>query len=164
VANGNAPALTGHEILAPSFAVGLSSRRATLFEQLDWKLSTKVISRLIAPKFDFWSNPESGLDSDIRPCRFRASGVTLNKASGAITLNNAALAAATIVSFVLTDGAIAATDVLILNHVSGGTPGSYSLNARCGAGSATIDVRNNTAGSLSEAIVIQFALIKAVNA
>jgi hypothetical protein len=32
------------------------------------------------------------------------------------------------------------------------------------AGSATIDVRNSSAGSLSEAIVIQFALIKGVNA
>jgi hypothetical protein len=75
VATGNAPALTGHEILALSFAVGLSSRRATPFEQLDWKPSTKVISRLTAPKFDFCSNPESGLDSDIRPCRFRADFV-----------------------------------------------------------------------------------------
>lgn len=94
----------------------------------------------------------------------KVTGVTLNKASGAITMNNALLAAGTIVSFVLTNTAIAATDVLILNHISGGTPGSYSLNARAAAGSATIDVRNNTAGSLSEAIVIQFALIKAVNA
>src|SRR5580658_2187035 len=73
VTNGNALALTGHEILAVSFAVRLSSRRATLFEQLNWKPSTKVISRLMAPKFDFCSNPESGLDSDIRPCRFRAT-------------------------------------------------------------------------------------------
>jgi hypothetical protein len=79
-------------------------------------------------------------------------------------MNNAALAAATIVSFVATNTAIAATDVLVLNHISGGTPGSYTLNARCAAGSATIDVRNNTAGSLSEAIVIQYALIKGVNA
>lgn len=94
----------------------------------------------------------------------KSTGVTLNKASGAITMNAAALAAATIVSFVLTDSAIAATDVLILNHISGGTPGSYSLNARCAAGSATIDVRNNSSGSLSEAIVIQFALVKAVTA
>lgn len=54
--------------------------------------------------------------------------------------------------------------MLVLNHSSGGTIGSYSLNARCAAGSATIDVRNNTGGSLSEAIVIQFALVKAVNA
>jgi len=92
----------------------------------------------------------------------KSTGVTLSKACGAITMNNAALAGATIVSFVLTNTMIAATDVLILNHLSGGTPGSYTLNARCAAGSATIDVRNNTAGSLSEAIVIAFAVIKAV--
>jgi hypothetical protein len=28
---------------------------------------------LTAPKSDFCSTPESGLDSDIRPCRFRAN-------------------------------------------------------------------------------------------
>jgi hypothetical protein len=50
---------------------------------------------------------------------------------------------------VLTNTLIAAGDTLVLNHVSGGTPGSYTLNARCANGSATIDVRNNTAGSLS---------------
>jgi hypothetical protein len=54
--------------------------------------------------------------------------------------------------------------VLVLNHVSGGTMGSYTLNARCAAGSATIDIRNNTAGSLGEALVIGFALIKGVTA
>ena len=42
------------------------------------------------------------------------------------------------------------------------TFGVYGLNARCGAGSATIDVRNNSAGSLSEAIVIRFTLNKGV--
>jgi hypothetical protein len=45
VATRNAPALTGDEILALSFDVGLSSRRATLLAQRDWKPSTKVISR-----------------------------------------------------------------------------------------------------------------------
>ena len=78
-------------------------------------------------------------------------------------MNNASLGAGTIVSFTLTNSAIAATDVLVLNHISGGTVGSYSLNAQCAAGSATINVRNNTAGGLSEAIVIQFALIKGVD-
>lgn len=104
----------------------------------------------------------TGVGGTVTQATSKSTGVTLNKLSGEITMNNAALAAATIVSFVLTDSFIAAGDVLILNHVSGGTPGSYSLNARCGAGSATIDVRNNTAGSLSEAIVIGFALIKGV--
>ncbi len=83
---------------------------------------------------------------------------------GTITMNNAVLNAGVIVSFAFTNAAIAATDVLVLNHVSGGTVGSYTLNAQAGAGTATINVRNNTAGNLSEAIVIQWALIKAVAA
>jgi hypothetical protein len=92
----------------------------------------------------------------------KSTGVTLNKASGAITMNGAALAAGTIVSFVLTDSAIAATDTLILNHISGGTPGSYTLNAQAAAGSATINVRNASSAALSEAIVIEFTVIKGV--
>jgi hypothetical protein len=59
---------------------------------------------------------------------------------------------------------IEAGDVLVLNHLSGGTAGAYMLNAQCAAGSASINVRNATAGNLSEAIVIRFAVIKAVSA
>lgn len=94
----------------------------------------------------------------------KATGVVLNKICGQITMDAAALNAGVIVSFVLTNSCIAAGDVIVLNHLSGGTPGSYGLNARSAGGSATIDVRNNTAGNLSEAIVIAFAVIKAVNA
>ncbi len=90
----------------------------------------------------------------------KSTGVTLSKQTGAITMDAANIAAGTIVSFVLTNTLIAATDVLVLNHISGGTVGSYTFNAQCAAGSATINVRNNTAGGLAEAIVIQFALIK----
>jgi hypothetical protein len=94
----------------------------------------------------------------------KSTGVTLNKTCGEITMDAAALAAATIVSFTLTNAAITDKDLLVLNHVSGGTIGSYGLNAACAAGSAVIYVRNNTAGSLSEAIVIRFALIKGATA
>ncbi len=94
----------------------------------------------------------------------KVTGVTLNKICGQITMNAASLAAATIVSHVLTNSSIAAGDVLILNHLSGGTVGAYTLNARCAAGSATIDLRNNTAGALAEAVVYAFAVIKAVAA
>lgn len=90
----------------------------------------------------------------------KATGVTLSKYTGAITMNNAALAANTIVSFTLTNTKIAANDLLVLNHDSGGTLGAYLLNAACAAGSAVIYVHNVTAGSLSEAIVIQFAVIR----
>ncbi len=92
----------------------------------------------------------------------KSTGVTLSKKCGQITLNGAALAADTTVSFTLTNTTVAATDIIVLNHVSGGTAGSYLLNAQAAAGSASINVRNITSGSLSEAIVIGFAVVKAV--
>lgn len=92
----------------------------------------------------------------------KATGVTLSKSTGQITLNNAALAASTTVSFTLTNTVIEAGDILIMNHISAGTAGSYSLNAQSTAGSASINVRNISLGSLSEAIVIAFAVVKAV--
>jgi|TARA_B100001939_G_scaffold334768_1_gene336119 hypothetical protein len=91
----------------------------------------------------------------------KSTGVTLSKKCGQITMHNAALASDTTVSFTLTNTTIAATDVLVLNHVSAGTAGSYLLNAQPAAGSASINVRNITGGSLSEAIVIGFAVVKA---
>ena len=90
----------------------------------------------------------------------KATGVTLNTITGQITLNAAALAATTTVSFVMTNSTIAANDLLVMNHISGGTAGSYGLTAQSAAGSATIYVRNLSAGSLSEAIVIAYAVIK----
>ena len=94
----------------------------------------------------------------------KSTAVTLNKKCGTVTLNNAALAADAIVSFTLTNSTIAATDVIVLNHASAGTAGKYALNAQAAAGSASINVTNISAGSLSEAIVIRFAVIKAVTA
>ena len=94
----------------------------------------------------------------------KTTAVTLSKSTGQITLAGAALAASTTVSFTLTNTIIEAGDILIMNHISGGTAGSYLLNAQSAAGSASINVRNISLGSLSEAIVIAFAVIKAVSA
>jgi len=94
----------------------------------------------------------------------KATGVTLSKVCGQITMDGAALNAGVSVSFTLTNTAIAATDILVFNHASVGTVGDYTFSARCAAGSATITVRNVTAGNLSEAIVIGFALVKGVTA
>jgi hypothetical protein len=94
----------------------------------------------------------------------KTTAVTLSKSTGQITLAGTALAASTTVSFTLTNTVIEAGDILIMNHISGGTAGSYLLNAQSAAGSASINVRNISLGSLSEAIVIAFAVIKAVSA
>ena len=94
----------------------------------------------------------------------KSTAVTLDKTNGSITMDADSLAAATTVSFTLTNSTIEAGDILVMNHISGGTAGSYTLNAQSAAGSASINVRNVTAGALAEAIVIRFAVIKAVSA
>lgn len=91
----------------------------------------------------------------------KSTGVTLNRPCGQITTHNEALAAGTAVSFTLTNSQISPTDLLLINHASGGTLGAYLFGARASSGSATITIRNVTAGSLSEALVLGFAVIKA---
>jgi hypothetical protein len=92
----------------------------------------------------------------------KATGVTLNRPTGQIVMNNASLAADTTVSFTLTNSVIAATDIIVLQHTSVGSSASYNLNAFPSAGSAVISVRNVTAGSLGQAIVLSFAVIRSV--
>jgi len=106
----------------------------------------------------------TGAGGTITQTASKSTGVTLNKICGQITMDSASLAHDTVVSFTLTNSTIAVGDVLILNHVSGGTAGKYLLNAQCGAGSAFISVKNTnaTSGALAEAIVIAFIVIKAV--
>jgi hypothetical protein len=95
----------------------------------------------------------------------KATGVTLNKRCGQITMNNASLNAAAEVSFTLTNSVIAATDVVMICIGSGATAGAY--NVQCDAvatGSCRISIGNMSSGSLGEAIVLNFVVIKAVNA
>ena len=92
----------------------------------------------------------------------KAKTVVLNKATGQITLDNASLAANTSVAFTLTNSTIAAHDILVFNHVSGGTIGAYNFNAVASSGSAVVTVRNMTSGALTDAAVVSFAVIKAV--
>jgi hypothetical protein len=91
----------------------------------------------------------------------KSTGVTLNKPSGQITMQNTLLAADTSVSFTFTNSTINTNDLLLLNIVGGVvTPGCYNLDANCTTGSATVTVRNITGGGLSEAIVLRYAVIR----
>ncbi len=102
----------------------------------------------------------TGAGGTVTQATSKSTAVTLNKPTGAITMNNAALASNTTVSFVLNNSVIEASDVLVINHNGIGTSANYQIWARCIAGAATINVRNITAGSLSDALVINFAIIK----
>jgi len=91
----------------------------------------------------------------------KSTAVTLNKSAGVITMNGAALGATTSVNFTLNNSAISAKDTVILTLAnSGATAGSYTaIVSALATGTATITVRNITAGSLSEAIVLNFCVI-----
>jgi hypothetical protein len=90
----------------------------------------------------------------------KSTAVTLNKSAGQITLNNATLNATTNVTFTLNNSFIGVNDVTIINVASGATAGAYNcwISSKS-TGSCTITVRNISAGNLSEAIVLNFAII-----
>ena len=90
----------------------------------------------------------------------KSTAVTLNTSAGQITMNNAALASVTNVTFTLNNSLISSNDILILNVSGGATSGAYNCwVSGLGAGTASITLRNISGGSLSEAVVINFALI-----
>jgi hypothetical protein len=90
----------------------------------------------------------------------KSTGVTLNKSAGQITMNNEALANVTNVTFTLTNSTISAKDVVILSVASGATAGGYNCwVSGKGTGTCTITLRNLSGGSLSEAVVINFAVV-----
>ena len=104
----------------------------------------------------------TGAGGTVTQATSKATSFTLDKMCGQITTAADALGAATIVSSTWTNTLIAATDVVIINHKSGGTLGAYTINVACLSGTATLTIRNNTAGSLSEALVLNFVVIKSV--
>jgi hypothetical protein len=105
----------------------------------------------------------TGAGGTVTQATNKTTGVTLNNVVGAITLNAASLAATTSVGFTVTNSAVAATDIVIVNIKSGGTVDSYTVTVdTVAAGSFRISLRNVTAGALAEAVVLNFAVIKGV--
>jgi len=94
----------------------------------------------------------------------KSTGVTLNKSVGRITMNAAALAGSTAVSFTLTNNLISTNDTMIVcvsSNTTGSAAGAYTTYVSyLAAGSALITLRNLTAStSYSEAVIINYAII-----
>ena len=93
----------------------------------------------------------------------KSTGVTLNKSAGRITMNNAALAGGAAVSFTLTNSSISINDTIIVNvssNTTGSAAGAYTTYVSyLASGSASITLRNLSATSYSEAVIINFAII-----
>ena len=106
----------------------------------------------------------TGAQGTVTQATSKSTGVTLNKSAGRITMDAAALAGATAVSFILTNSTISINDTIIVNvssNTTGSTAGAYTTYVSyLAAGSALITLRNLTAAtSYSEAVIINFAIV-----
>lgn len=108
----------------------------------------------------------TGAGGTVTQTTSKSTGVTINKICGSITTHNASLAAGSRVAFTVTNSTVAATDTVILHVKSGpAAPGSYAVYP-CGIANGSFDVAiHNFQGTpLSEAIVMNFSVIKGVAA
>ena len=102
----------------------------------------------------------TGAQGTVTQATDKGTAVTLNKSAGRITMNNAALAGNTAITFTLTNNLISANDVIITNVSGGGTAGAYTTYvSSMTTGSAVLTLRNLTSGSLSEAVIVNYAII-----
>jgi hypothetical protein len=107
----------------------------------------------------------SGVGGAVTQATSKSTGVTLNTPTGQITMNNAALASVTTVGFTLTNSCIESTDTLLVNVASGATANTYVVGVDAvGSGSARIRIRNDSGSPQSEAVVLNYTLIKGANA
>jgi len=90
----------------------------------------------------------------------KTTAVTLNKSAGRITMNNAALAGNTAVSFTLNNNLLSANDTVIVCISGGATTGAYtSYVTSLTTNSAILTLRNLTGTSYSEAVILNYAII-----
>jgi hypothetical protein len=88
----------------------------------------------------------------------KSTGVELNSLSGQITMNAAELAADAVVTFILTNSNISATsNVIITANFVGGPYEAWVYAVE--SGQCRIAVRNASAGALSNAVVLNFAVL-----
>ena len=105
----------------------------------------------------------AGAGGTVTQLTSKATAVTLDKLCGTITTHNAVLNAGVIVSYTVNNSMVKSTDVVAIQHESGGTLGSYTINAGTMAdGTFAVNIRNNTGGNLTEALVLRYAIIRAV--
>ena len=107
------------------------------------------------------TRPRLKLGGTVTQATSKSTTVQLDRMCGQITMNAASLAAATSVSFTLTNAEIDADDLVVINIASGATTNSYAVTVDAvAARSCRIQLRNVSAGALGEALVINFGVIK----
>ena len=100
----------------------------------------------------------TGAGGTVTQLTSKATAVTLNKPTGQITTAADALAASAAANFFVNNSFVQATDVVI---VTNNKNSNYRVQiVTTSAGGFTVSLKNESGGSLSEAVTINFAIIK----
>lgn len=107
----------------------------------------------------------TGAGGTVTQATSKSTAVILNKLSGQITMNNATLNAGDTVGFVFFNSLIESTDIVLVQVAGGvGARGSYSVladtNGLSGLGAVGIFITNISNVALSEAVILNFSIIK----
>jgi hypothetical protein len=103
----------------------------------------------------------AGAGGTVTQLTSKATGVTLDKQSGLITLNASNIPSASEVSFVETNSVCTATDTVVVNRANGGSDTSYIVWCdSVSAGSFRIAIRNVTGAGLAQSFVVAFSIIR----
>jgi len=108
----------------------------------------------------------AGSGGTVTQATSKSTSVTLNKPTGQITMNNAALAAGASVQFTLANSLVAASDCISLSIVAASITqtSDYRLAWSITSGNVYIVLTNQSVSSLSQAVQINFAIIKGATA
>ena len=91
----------------------------------------------------------------------KSTGVTLNQAAGQITTSDASLAGAAEITFTVTNDKVAATDVVAISLQSGASTGTYIVSISAVAAGSFDVTLSNVGSTAGEALVLNYAVIKA---
>ena len=102
----------------------------------------------------------AGAGGSVTQLTNKSTTVTLNKPCGQITMNNAALGAGATVFFTFNNSFISTDDNVLLTLNGATSLVNYSYRVSVSGGACIILIKNESAGSLSDAVVLNYSVIK----
>lgn len=128
-------------------------------------MTTRVPPQLIDQSNGIGYTPGAG--GSVTQATSKTTAITLNKPCGRITLSASSLAAGAAATFLFNNSTAGDGDVLVVSvHEYGGSNENhlFSTMTRNGGGAFFVTVRNMSASPVAEAVVLNFAIVKATAA
>ncbi|GAD20972.1 hypothetical protein [Acidovorax sp. MR-S7] len=100
-----------------------------------------------------------GAGGSVTQATNKTTGVTLNKSSGRITMNNSALSAGTETGFALTNSFITGNSTISVTPY-GANGNNYRVRTNVAPGVCSVFVKNETENTLSDALILQFNVLQ----